>query len=247
MPRIGTVETKTRTRTFDEGHFRGYTEYLIESETTTTPAPQAFLVHQQPGWVLPIHFHLQQQFQVVTRGHGTLGKQAVAPFTVHYSSREAGYGPLVAGEDGLDYLTLRAIADPGAWYLPEAREQMRKGLRKRHVTVGPIEVGPREALLALPGCAVHVLIEPDETGLAAWRVQTPPGAACAAPEQVNSGGRFHIVMGGTARTGSEEIGMPACVWCDGTEGPPHLVAGEQGLDLLVLQYPAAALDPRALT
>ena len=85
MERIGTVERKTRTRVFDEGHFRGHTEYLIESEAGPRPAPQAFLVHQRPGWVLPVHYHLEEQFQVVTRGSGRLGRHSVG--LVHPAGR----------------------------------------------------------------------------------------------------------------------------------------------------------------
>ena len=40
------------------------------------------------------HFHVQDQFQVVAEGGGTLGRHAVAPIHVHYASRHTGYGPL---------------------------------------------------------------------------------------------------------------------------------------------------------
>ena len=42
--------------------------------------------------------------------------------TVHYSSPEAGYGPIVAGPEGLEYLTLRRVSEQGAFYLPDERE-----------------------------------------------------------------------------------------------------------------------------
>ncbi|MDB5861382.1 MAG: hypothetical protein JWQ76_5071 [Ramlibacter sp.] len=243
MQRIGTLERKTRTRVFDEGNFHGYTEYLIESEAGQRPAPQAFLVHQQPGWVLPTHFHLEEQFQVVTAGGGTLGSHAIGPITIHYSSREAGYGPLVAGPEGVDYLTLRANTDPGAWYLPESREKMRRGLRKRQATVGPIPVRRCEALAALGNSEVEELIAQDTEGLAAWVLRLPPGGRSTAPAQAASGGRFHVVVGGTLRTADEEVGSPACIWRAADDAPMNLQAGAAGLELLVLQYPAAALDP----
>jgi hypothetical protein len=231
----------TRTRVFDDGNFRGHTDYLIESEPGTLPAPQAFLVHQQPGWVLPAHFHLQEQFQVVTRGGGTLGRHAVEPITVHYSSREAGYGPLVAGAEGLDYLTLRAVTDPGAWYLPESRARMRSGLHKRQATVGPIVVQPTAARSALAAPQAEVLIAPDAHGLAAWVLRLPPATACDAPAQQASGGRFHVVVGGALMTDAGELGPPSCIWRGSDDPPMAVLAGADGLELLVLQYPWAAL------
>jgi hypothetical protein len=228
---------------FEEGHFRGYTEYLIESEAGARPAPQAFLVHQAPGWILPTHFHLEEQFQVVTAGGGTLGSHAVAPVTLHYSSREAGYGPLVAGPQGVDYLTLRAVTDPGAWYLPESREKMRRGLRKRQATVGPIPVKRFDALASLPSAQTEVLIAADDEGLAAWVMRLPPNSRSSAPPQVASGGRYHVVVAGSLVDDAEELPPPACIWRSVDDAPMDVQAGAHGLELLVLQYPAAALDP----
>jgi len=241
MERIGTLARKTRTRVFDEGHFRGFTEYLIESEPCTRPAPQAFLVHQSPGWVLPTHYHLEDQFQVVTGGGGTLGNHAVGPITLHYSSREAGYGPLIAGPHGVDYLTLRAVTDPGAWYLPESRDKMRRGLRKRQATAGPTLVERPEALAALRAATAEALIAPEADGLAAWIVRLPPDGHCGAPEHAGSGGRYHVVVSGALLVGGESLPPPACVWRAAEDPPMEMQAGPQGLEILVLQYPAAAL------
>lgn len=243
MQILGTLERKTRTRIFDEGSFRGHTEYLIESKAGPRPAPQAFLVHQQPGWVLPTHFHLEEQFQVVTAGGGTLGSHAVAPITLHYSSREAGYGPLVAGPQGLDYLTLRAVTDPGAWYLPESRAKMRRGVRKRQATVGPIAVPPGPARMARTVPITADLIAAGTEGLAAWMLHLPPGGQCMAPPQQTSGGRYHVVVGGSLLVDGAEVGPPACIWRGSEDKPLPVHAASQGLDLLVLQYPMAALSP----
>jgi hypothetical protein len=241
MERIGTVETKTRVRVFDEGNFRGYTEYLIESEPGTRPAPQAFLVHQRPGWVLPVHFHLEEQFQVVTAGGGTLGRHPLAAITVHYSTREAGYGPLTAGPEGLDYLTLRAVTDPGAWYLPESRPKMRAGLRRRHVTAGPLSMLSPSELAAQVRPETLEVIAPDAEGLAGWLLRLPPNGHCEAPPQVRSGGRFHVVVGGALMEGTHLLVRNACIWRDSDEAPPNLRSGPDGAEVLVLQYPQAAL------
>lgn len=248
MERVGTVESKTRTRTFSEGNFRGYTDYLIESEAGTRPAPQAFLVHQAPGWVLPVHFHLEEQFQVVVGGDGVLGKHDIAPLTVHYTSRDSGYGPLVAGAHGLDYLSLRAVTDPGAWYMPESREKMRRGLKKRQTTVGPIAVPASEVVSMDAMARVDVLLPLDESGLAAWLLVLPPGGRTQAPPQQVSGGRFHVVVCGSLVRSDQILGDNACIWRGADDAEMDVVAGSDGLSLLVLQFPAQALasEPLAL-
>ena len=214
MERVGTIENKTRTRVFFEGNFRGHTDYLIESEAGARPAPQAFLVHQAPGWVLPVHFHLEEQFQVVTGGGGLLGKHDISPLTIHYASRESGYGPLVAGADGLDYLTLRAVTDPGAWYLPESREKMRRSLKRRQVKLGPISIpAPDDPALRGEG-RVEVLLAPEESGLAAWLMVLPPEGQLRTPAPADSGGRFHVVLRGGWVRSDGDLGPGACICRD---------------------------------
>jgi hypothetical protein len=245
MERVGTIENKTRTRIFSEGNFRGHTDYLIESEIGSRPAPQAFLVHQAPGWVLPVHFHLEEQFQVVTRGSGVLGQHSISPLTVHYTSRESGYGPLVAGVEGLDYLTLRAVTDPGAWYLPDSRDRMRRSLKRHQVTLGPISIpAPDDPELGRDG-RVDVLLVSEASGLAAWLMVLPPAAQLRTPAQADSGGRFHVVMRGGWDRPDRDLGPGACVWRDPGDAEISVVAGARGLVLLVLQFPSQALASTA--
>src|SRR5689334_11266367 len=111
-------------RTNDKATFRGFlTDFIVPTPDDPLQA-QAYLVEQNAGWVLPVHFHLENQYQVVTGGSGTLGAHPVAPLYVHFASRESGYGPITAGPEGLAYLTLRVQGDAGAWYLPESRPRM---------------------------------------------------------------------------------------------------------------------------
>lgn len=77
-----------------------------------------------------MHFHVQEQLQVVLRGSGTLGRHVLQPGSVHYTSPQPAYGPIVAVAEGPDYFTLRVLTAKGAWYLPEARPYMTRNLPK---------------------------------------------------------------------------------------------------------------------
>ncbi len=238
MIQIGTLG-EAHTRSFPEHqYFRGTIHYLFEGNKEGPPAPQAYLVHQQPGWVFKTHYHLEEQFQVFVGGDGRIGSHELAPTMVHYASREAGYGPLVAGDDGLSYFTLRAITDTGLWPLPESRDQMVTGLRKRQETVGP--------LAALePDAQAHVIIEPDASGLAAWTLHAEPGASVRAPaSSCADGGRFYVVVQGALVHEQRALPRHACIFATPDEPALAFQAGDEGVELLVLQFPASALAAR---
>src|SRR5258708_23159410 len=97
---------------------------LIASPAEDPVAPQAFLVEQDPGTLIEPHFHLQDEFQVMVGGSGSLGRHAVQPVTVHYAGAPNRYCPITPGSDGLDYFTLRARMDTGAQFLPRAPHKM---------------------------------------------------------------------------------------------------------------------------
>lgn len=245
MLRSGTLEERLIRRVFDNEKFRGETEYLIQTEPGAGAAPQAFLATQAPGWTLPTHFHLEEQFQVVVEGGGTLGRETIVPLYVHYASREAGYGPIIAGPDGLKYLTLRAIGDVGAWYMPESRETMRVGLAKRHAHGGPCAVASPQERAARTQPGIDTVIVPDQQGLAAWLLRLGPRHSLPEPLHAGGGGRFLVVVSGEMQLQQRQLRRLACTFASLDEPPVLVTAGEDGADVLVLQYPASALPPVA--
>src|SRR5947209_4589797 len=80
---------------------------LITSPAQERVSPQAFLVEQDPDSVIEPHFHLENEFQVMVAGSGSLGRHPVEPVSVHYAGAHTGYGPIASGSDGLSYFTLR--------------------------------------------------------------------------------------------------------------------------------------------
>ena len=116
---------------------------LVESEPQgDSPAPQVFGLEMGPGARLGVHFHFQDQFQVVIKGSGSLGPHPLAPYALHYASGHTGYGPVVASdEEGMTYFTIRAVTDGRAHYLPEKRAEMQA--RKRRNVHGAYELPRR--------------------------------------------------------------------------------------------------------
>jgi hypothetical protein len=203
-------------------------------------SPTVFLVEQPAGSVLAPHFHTQNQFQVIVAGSGRIGAHEVAVGSVHYAGAFTGYGPVVAGPQGLHYFTIRPVYEVGAHFIATSRERMVRG-PKRHMQGAPVAQALPEQLRALEEAGWHHTIAPQPDGLAASVCNLPPGACVEAPAPAACG-QFQLVMAGAMR---HEEG-----WLAGWESRYHandaptamLEAGPQGLQVLVLQVPAKASD-----
>jgi len=209
---------------------------LILSSEHDSPAPQAFLIQQDPNTVIRPHFHMQDQFQVVAEGGGTLGRHAVAPINVHYASRHTGYGPITAGDRGLSYFTLRAVTTPHAYFLPESREQM-QSLPKRNLLGPSVALSDSVTRCARAQITVETLIEPQSNGVAAWLLRVPPKATLAPPEHAARGDRFYLVGEGVLYALGRRLPRFATAFVSADERDLELVAGEEGLEVLALQFP----------
>jgi hypothetical protein len=229
------------TRVVKKAQFVGEVTDLFESEATSGPRPQSFQVEQSANWTLPTHFHLQHQFQVFIAGSGSLGKTPIHPLTVHYASPHSGYGPLISEAEGISYFTLRAMSDTGAWYLPEAREHLKTRIKKQQLHAEPAELITVDSLMNWPAPSQEPLLELDAGGLAAWLLRLPPNTKIPAPEgQALGGGRFYVVSKGSALI--NQALMPA--WSTAyvsRDETLEIESGPEGLEMLVLQFPAAAL------
>ena len=153
---------------------------FFKSSDDDVCTPQCYLVEQFPDSVNPTHFHVQNQFQLFTRGEGTIGRspKPLRAFTVHYAGAYTGYGPIVAGPEGVDYITMRAFRDPGAKFVPQQRELMRVG-PKRHwasEALMPMDAGELAALQA-PRVEVEMINTPGDV---AWGAGEPTPTAVPA-------------------------------------------------------------------
>jgi hypothetical protein len=212
---------------------------LILSAETDSPAPQAFLIEQDPNTVVRAHFHMQDQFQVVANGGGTLGRHALEPISVHYASRHTGYGPITSGAQGLWYFTLRAQTTPLAYFLPESRGEM-ADLPRRNLIRRAVAPEDLPARVARSAATMTTVIEPQDDGVAAWLLQLPPDAPVVLPERGAGGDRFYLITDGDMRADAAHLPRFAAAFASADEPRFDGVAGPQGLDVLVLQFARAS-------
>lgn len=211
-----------------------YKSEFIASPFGEALAPQSFLVEQDPDSVILPHFHVQNEFQVVVKGSGEIGRHKVRPLSVHYAGAHTGYGPITADSGGLWYFTLRPAMDQGALFLPESRDKMQKG-PKRHVMGRPLSVSEDCARRSEPVC--EEALPPQADGIGGWLLRIPPEGTLAAPSLANGLGRFYVITSGRARVTGAMLGLFATVFVTPEEEPVEVQAGAEGAEVLVLQFP----------
>jgi hypothetical protein len=218
-----------------------YKTVILKSAPDAFPAPTASLIEQLPGQVVRQHFHFNSQFQVFVKGSGLLGRKQVGAFVVQYVAPHTGYGPIVAGDDGIWYVTLRPSLPsdkPGyqpVLYLPEAMPVLERSSRKFqvHSDVRPPSDGPPQ------DTSIEPVLEPTEEGMAAWWVRLPPRAHVAAPSLPNALARYCLVASGSLRDGSRALPYLSVIWSEADEAVT-LTAGDDGAEVIVMQFPRDA-------
>lgn len=200
-----------------------------------TLSPNQFLVEQPPNAVLRPHYHRQNQFQLFVDGSGTIGRTTLRPYTVHYAGAFTGYGPLVAGPEGLKYFTFRPVYEIGL--IPaEDRDQMIRG-PKRHETVGPIGcIASADAA----GACDDVLLESPERDLEVRRMRLAAAQSVVPRPAPGSQGALLFVLQGGLEAAGKPLGRWESLFVSSDDTWPLVTAGPEGVDTLLLSVPPRA-------
>jgi hypothetical protein len=217
------------------GSMYARTNYL-GSDTSHRDTPQALLVEQSAQSHIPAHFHGIDQYQLVVKGGGSLGKHDVGPVCVHFAKAYTGYGPVVAGDDGLFYFTLRAQSEPGAFFFPEGRKHQ-KPAKRRNLTEDLELVSSASPMTAYSGPALEEVFQAEAEGLAAWTLRLGANQSFTGPDPALGGGQYYVVLNGALDHGGESFETWSCIFVEPPEQALALTAGAEGLEALILQYP----------
>jgi hypothetical protein len=215
--------------------------YMLAAPEGAPPSPQAIFVDQPPNSTIPMHFHDNAQFQVVVAGSAKFGNHDVKPIAVHYAAHQTVYGPIIAGKDGLVYLTLRPFTEEGAHWWPGERPDSKRASARLQLTEQGGEAALSE-LRKLSQAATELVIPPDDTGLASWIMRVPPGQSAQAPTHVGGGGQFLVVTAGSMVFRDRSHKRMALVWLGPDEQLGQARAGGDGLELVITQFPQVALN-----
>lgn len=234
---VGTQQTAASNRTFYErenGHQYWRSDYF-ESPDGAKCSPQAYLIEQPATIANPTHFHIQNQFQLFTAGEGVIGRSPIKPLLIHYAGAYTGYGPITSGAQTLNYITFRAMRDPGAKFLPEAAHEFKKG-PKRHITYSLSLMLPeqRENLTRTELDWIH---PPEADGLAIGIVRQPPLTTYRITHTSGSIGCFMVVIQGGIRCGNRQISVLEHVFISSDTSEIEYSCGTESAELLMLHFP----------
>jgi hypothetical protein len=166
------------------------------------------------------------QFQLVLGGYGRIGRHDVARGSLHYAAAYQSYGPILAGDEGLRYLTVRARYDSGAHMMPGAR--------------GRRPSPPRTKQFFANAGAADLRYAQDGSSVVAEDLRPGSSLKLPAPGPGRSAGTAGIVMSGALTHGREEYGEGCCLWNSPGGQVPTLLAGPQGASVVLMTFPPPA-------
>ena len=228
-----------RRRQIEVGSDLYYKSEWLESGQDPLLSPTIFLVEQPPNTHLQGHFHGENQFQVFVQGAGRIGTHEIGPISVHYAGAYTGYGPLIAGPEGVFYFTIRAVYEVGMMRATDASKMVR-GPKRQCVSE---QMAPAEpaALARLLSVETEDLIDMQPDGIAARVLRLPPDGEASGIEPSSGGGQFYIVLGGELLHGGKTLQHWESLFVSSDEQAVSIQAGRGGLEVLCLQM--AHKDP----
>lgn len=201
---------------------------------------QAFRIDMSADMQLDSHFHIVDQFQIFIGGSGSIGRDDAGMITAHYADHHTGYGPLIAGGQGMSYLTLRSKTDAGLVKLstPNVRDLLKPTKRRHRVSSRVVlSIPPVMAHLEAPLLETVMEEKPGDDGMTVKVVRLGAGQAIEAPETSGTGGYYVVVMNGSLDHGGESFEPWSLFWVGHEEAPPLLKAGEAGAEVLIAVFP----------
>jgi hypothetical protein len=237
MKYVAHEETNDRQAAFQTKDFLTLTRAYIGQAAVFHQGPQALLVEMpKTGSTIHPHFHDVDQFQIIVKGGGKLGREDARPVCFHYADAYAPYGPIIAGEQGIAFFTLRLACEGGYFPMPGSRHLM-PGRPGRVLTgyFAPETEAPRGEVTRQA-----LIDQPDGVQVADLRLG-PNARASGMPS--TAGGQYYLVLRGSLLHGGREYGELSVVENEAGAPAPDFKAGKAGAALLMLQFAPPSARP----
>jgi hypothetical protein len=209
------------------------------STTEISSGPQSLMTQMCANETILPHFHGVAQFQIFPGGSGVMGKTEVRPLSLQYKDHHSAYGPLVAGEHGLTFISLRnRVGDSMPVYLskPGYREKLKPSKRRNWVSPH-IPLSTRPVLQFRKAVSWEPVFEQEiQDELSAHVVRLGAGMSAMGPDPKGGGGYYVFVANGTMQMPGEMLPPWSMVYVEPGERALEIKAGDAGLEVLVMQF-----------
>jgi hypothetical protein len=200
--------------------------------------PEAIRFRFDPCPSVYAHMHLTAQFQVLLAGRMDMprGRMELRPPAVHYTDHNVPYGPF-AVDDGHDMLVLHP-RQAGLVPMADPTARRRINLRGRLLEASAHAVEWSEG--GPSGAVRSKTLLPAALGPEAVLAELPPGAPVSLGPPLH--GRYEVVLAGRAVLGERALARPSFRYAEGEEPAEPLLAGPEGLTVLLLTFDSDALE-----
>lgn len=237
MRYISHADTEDHRQAFQTRDFMTLTRCYLGVAATFHQGPQAMLVEMPTeGSTIQPHFHDVDQFQVVVRGGGKLGSADAKPVCFHYADAYSPYGPIVAGDEGIAFYTLRLACEGGYFPMPGSRHLIPG--KPGRVLTGDFD--PELSVTAGQSMMNDIISQPDGVRVTELRLGANARAKGIASD---AGGQYYLVLGGSLVHQGDEYGELSMVHNEAGGPAPAFVAGAKGASLLMLQFAPPSARP----
>jgi hypothetical protein len=203
---------------------------FIGNREVTSDEPSTHLVEIHPGFVITPHFHGANQYQLVVDGSCTLGKASLHPGAFHYADAYTPYGPIVAGEHGLAFFTLRQTAYSGFHEMPGSKALMNEKAGRNFISAADLDRARKTDRVEL-----HV----DAGGPCAYELIAAPHDSLPISRHAH-GGTYLAILAGEVSFSDVRYPGRSVIWFGSEDPAPNLKAGDEGSIAVQLSFPLLA-------
>lgn len=211
------------------------------SSNANAEGPQASMSELQAHEAVVPHFHGVTMFQLFIAGSGTIGNrgQVLEPLMVQFKDHHTAYGPLTAGPQGLCFVAMRMYtgnSEPVYLDKPGYRDRLQPS-KRRNLTSEPVRFSIAPVMAHRTEVIWETIFPEADDGMSAQVVRLGAGMSAQAPDPRVAGGFYLFVGNGSVIHNGENLPMWSMVVVENCEESFVIQAGQEGAEVLVLQYP----------
>jgi len=207
------------------------------------PGPQAVMTEMAAHEEALAHFHGVTQFQIFPAGSGKMGRNDIQALTVQFKDHHTAYGPIIAGPQGLSFVSLRVKIDesvPVYVRSPDAKAKL-KPSKRRNLLSQPLGLSTEPVLQFRKQVSREQLFEQAyDDGLDGYMLRLGANMSVAGPDPKAAGGYYLFVANGSLDRNGEIFPLWSMVVVDRDESSFEIKAGPKGLEAVVMQFPLEA-------
>ncbi len=207
------------------------------------PGPQAVMSDMAPNEIIKPHFHGTAQFQLFPAGSGTLGRneKPIQSLMVQFKDHHTAYGPIVAGANGLTFMSLRVFTGNSApvyLHQPDFKEHLRPS-KRRNLLSPQLQLSTPSVMRFRKEASWESIFDPASINdeMNAQLLRLGAGQTSAGPDPKRAGGYYVFVANGSMNKDSEELPLWSMTVVEPNEEEFEIKAGDKGLEALVLEFP----------